>query len=169
MEVITLKITKNNVGVEIELEEFLDVLESGLFDDMLMFILELDKGQAYDPEYDEGEYGGEQEFVDAMDRLNSIEDDDMVEYFQIGYIFEGPMAGHEMNSFISSIEEAIAKAHEAMEKDFDGEYELMEFDTSQPINFKRPKSSYSRNLDNRVSSSKEDHKVRTLLTKYEGM
>lgn len=146
-----MRITKNNVGIEIQLEEFLDVLESGLFDDMLLFIMGLDEGM--------GEYIVRS--VDEDEFLEDIDDDEMVDEFQIGYIFEGPMPSHEMNNYISLIEEAIEKAHEAIMKDFDGEYEMLEIDTSQPIDYKRPRSSYAR--------SREDSKVRTLLTKYKGM
>jgi hypothetical protein len=146
-----MRITKNNVGIEIELEEFLDVLESGLFDDMLLFIVALDTTSPEDFE----------RMINDERGLDDVQDDDMVEEFHVGYVFEGPMAGHEMNNYINLIEQAIEKAHEAMMHDFDGEYEELEIDTSAPVNFKRPKSSYSH--------TNEDIKVRTLLSKYKGL
>lgn len=68
-----MRIYRNNAHVELDLEEFLGVLETGTFEELLMMIMELDDGASDEAEYayEEFEFDTEE---DLQEFLNSIED-----------------------------------------------------------------------------------------------
>lgn len=93
-----MKIYKNNVCVTMDLDEFLDILESDMFDDLLTMINELDDSpSAIEEIY--GDYTSTndildeltleeiEDFFDAM--IDSIEDEYLISAHDADTLFEG--------------------------------------------------------------------------------
>lgn len=135
-----MKIYKNNVCITMDLNEFHDILESDMFDELLLMIMELDDDS---PSAIETVYGDDYEFashqvyqVDDMDSfmelLKEALDDDGVQYFY-GHDMNGDPVGYEGESWW--IEEVVEE----------------------------PKA---KNTSKGKKTKKEDAKVRRILDKY---
>lgn len=109
-----MKIYRNNVCVTMNLDEFHDILESDMFDELLLMIMELDENDAIETVYgDDYELSANHQVyhVEDMDSfmelLQDALDDDNVKYFMEESV--GPEEGAAWWGMTEHVEESFIK------------------------------------------------------------